>query len=59
MVGWNVRPKQLVARFLFKMSVLSCTELFTCVIVVHELCVNENELYPVVMNGLVVSPLDY
>jgi hypothetical protein len=59
MVGWNIRPKQLVARFLFKISVLSCTELFTCVIVVHELCMNENDLYVVVMNDLVVSHVDY
>jgi hypothetical protein len=42
-----------------KISVLSCTELFTCVIVVHELCVNENELYVVVMSGLVAFHVDY
>jgi len=59
MVGWNVCPKHLVARLLFKMSVLSCIDLFTYVIVVHELYVNENDLYVVVMNGLVVSHVDY
>jgi hypothetical protein len=26
---------------------------------VHEICVNENDLYVFVMNGLVVSPVDY
>jgi hypothetical protein len=42
-----------------KISVLSCTELFTCVIVVHELCVNGNDLYATIMNDLVVSHVDY
>jgi hypothetical protein len=40
-------------------SVLSCTKLFTCVIAVHEICVNENDLYVVVMNDLVVYHVDY
>jgi hypothetical protein len=35
------------------------TELFTCVIVVHELCVNENDLYVVVMSGLATFHVDY
>jgi hypothetical protein len=34
-------------------------EIFTCVIVVHELYVNDNDLYAVVMNGLVVSHVYY
>jgi hypothetical protein len=59
MVGWNIRPRQLVARFLLKISVLSCIELFTCVISVNEICVIENDLYVVVMNDLVVSHVDY
>jgi hypothetical protein len=42
-----------------KISVLSCIELFTCVIVVHELYVNENDLYDYVINGLVVSHVNY
>jgi hypothetical protein len=42
-----------------KISALSCTELLRCVIAVHELCVNENELYVVVMNDLVVFHVDY
>jgi hypothetical protein len=42
-----------------KISVLSCTKLFTCVNAVHELCVNENDLYVAVMNDLVVSYVDY
>jgi hypothetical protein len=33
--------------------------LFTCVIVVHELCVNENDLYVVVMSCLVAFHVDY
>jgi hypothetical protein len=34
-------------------------ELIACVIVVHELYVNENELYVVVMSGLDVFHVDY
>jgi hypothetical protein len=34
-------------------------ELFTCVIVVPELYINENELYAVVMSGLVAFHVDY
>ena len=49
----------MIAQFLFKISVLSYTELFTCVIVVHELCVIENDLYGAVINHLVVSQVDY
>jgi hypothetical protein len=59
MVGWNVHPKQLVARFMLKISVLSCIELFTCVIVVRELYVNDNDLYVVVRSDLVVFHVDY
>ena len=42
-----------------KISVLSCTELFTCVNVVHKIYVNENDLYVVVMSGLVAFHVDY
>jgi hypothetical protein len=58
-VGWNVHPKDMVAQFLFKIRVLYCIDLFTCVIIVHELCANENDLYATLMNGLVVSHVDY
>ena len=34
-------------------------ELFTCVIVVRELCVNDNVLYVVVMSCLTVFHVDY
>jgi hypothetical protein len=42
-----------------KISALSCAKFLTCVIAVHELCVNENDLYVVVMNNLVVFHVDY
>jgi hypothetical protein len=41
-----------------KISVLSYTDLFTCVIVVHELYVNDNDLCVVVRNNLVVFHVD-
>jgi hypothetical protein len=34
-------------------------KLITCVIVVHELCINENDLYVVVMSNLVSFHVDY
>jgi hypothetical protein len=52
MVGWNVHPKQLVAQLLLKDKcfILFLCYLFMSLIVVHELCVFENDLYVVVMN---------
>jgi hypothetical protein len=34
-------------------------ELFTCVVVVHELCINENDLHAIVMSCLVAFHVDY
>ena len=51
MVGWNVCPKQLVAQRFLKDKCLSIFYIvFMSQIVVHELCVFENDLYDIVMN---------
>jgi hypothetical protein len=53
MVGWYVHPKQLLAQPLLKDKCLSIFFLaFMIQIVVHELCVFENDLYVFVMKFL-------
>jgi hypothetical protein len=58
-LGGTHVPRNWLHNSYLKISVLSCTKLFACVIVVHELCINENELYVGVMNGLVIFHVDY
>jgi hypothetical protein len=52
-LGGTFVPSSWLHDSCLKISVLSCIELFTCIIVVHELCANDNDLYVVVRNGLV------
>jgi hypothetical protein len=52
-------PSRWLHNYCLNISVLSYTKLFTCVVVVHELCVNENDLCVIVMSSLVVFHVDY
>jgi hypothetical protein len=58
-LGGTSIPSSWLHNSCLKISVYLVVELFTCVIVVHELCVNENDLYVVVMSCLVAFHVDY